>query len=893
AWLTAQNVWLAVAAAWLAGVVLLAARMAVLSSRLRRLLRGCRPVESARVADVFEAARRELGVRRRVELLASPLRVGPAVAGSLRTKMILSETLFDVLSADELRLVFLHELSHVRRHDLLVQHLWTLAKMLHWFNPAVWLSARRWQTDRELACDEAVLSLLDRPHQAGYGRAILRVMESLSSFHPVPGAVGVVMGRGFLTRRISKIARYRPLSRRWTALAVALVLLLIPAGLTNAVGKSDKPNKPEQAAARVAEEETAEEDLSRPADDFLATEETVPLARAVRDINEQAAKLPETWTLKPLTEDEVVAAINRMTRDERMSDVDWLKLKQVAEMRRLPPDVILQQFVRYGDAAEVQHGWWIRLVLQREKVRLVLQREQEGPLGVAIRAEEGPFGVTIRAQSLFRRPYTQKERFFWGELNDQVPTLNRLVAYFDEDPNFGVEQSLSAEAAQRLADRVKAAINAKDADDLMKTYDWTGVDRATREEVLTETKRLVNLPVHSVGVRPRQFDGALHHWKGLKFWAPNLPVLGYVVVEFGDKGEFIGLEFGETRGEARLVNYIVSQDDTQRLSGKSMSRPVSVRGFHAVDPDGKWLEYYAQIDAPDELSALRNANYEIMRVELGLPSKSVEPTLADNVTARDTTTKRPDAASSDTPSHDPAKTQSANVLEFRILANPRDHKAIVERARSVAGESVRDDRGELLAWWRPVSPGKEAAFADDPEVVTRASTRDGQDVLEVLLVNDPYNVTEKHLRRASVSRSPGESPNIRFELTDEGRKRFAAITAKNSPDESYRFPRKLGILVQGHLFSAPRIVDPISGGVTEFGGQFSQKEVEDLVKVLNAGVSRAHSATLDGAATKDASVSSKDDSTPKTINITGTCVDENDNPLSGVEVVVFEFGSDV
>ena len=239
--LTLESAGLWMAGGWLLGVLVLAARMVVRTIGLRRLLRGCVPVENAAVAGVFEATRAELGLRRRVALLASPLGVGPAIAGVFRPKLIVSESLLDRLSLDEWRLVFLHELSHVRRHDVGMQRLWMLAQTLHWFNPVVWFSARRWQADRELACDEAVLTRLDRATQVGYGHAILRVLESISSFRPVPGTVGVVMDRGFLARRIGVIAGYRSLSRRWTFLAAVMLLLLALAGLTNAVGPKAPP----------------------------------------------------------------------------------------------------------------------------------------------------------------------------------------------------------------------------------------------------------------------------------------------------------------------------------------------------------------------------------------------------------------------------------------------------------------------------------------------------------------------------------------------------------------------------------------------------------------------------------------------------------------------------
>jgi len=106
----------------------------------------------------------------------------------------------------------------------------------------VWFSARHWEVDRELACDEAVLVRLDGPHRARYGRVILGVAQLLSLCRPVPGVEGAVIGRRFLRRRIVMIARYRRVSRRSTWLAAGVWLLLIPVGLTDAVALNARQN---------------------------------------------------------------------------------------------------------------------------------------------------------------------------------------------------------------------------------------------------------------------------------------------------------------------------------------------------------------------------------------------------------------------------------------------------------------------------------------------------------------------------------------------------------------------------------------------------------------------------------------------------------------------------
>jgi beta-lactamase regulating signal transducer with metallopeptidase domain len=65
-------------------------------------------------------------------------------------------------STEELRFVFLHELAHVRRRDILMSWLMALLQVVHWFNPLVWFAFSRWRADRELACDALKRSVPDK-----------------------------------------------------------------------------------------------------------------------------------------------------------------------------------------------------------------------------------------------------------------------------------------------------------------------------------------------------------------------------------------------------------------------------------------------------------------------------------------------------------------------------------------------------------------------------------------------------------------------------------------------------------------------------------------------------------------------------------------------------------
>ncbi len=199
---------------WLAGGLALAGYQgaAYLLAR-RRLLRGAQPGTEEERAQLAALAA-ELGLRRTPRLLKTGEADAPLVVGLGRPVLLLPGR---PLPADEREVVLLHELTHLRRHDLAHKALLFVPCAVHWFNPLVWWMAREAGRTLELCCDARVVRGRDEAFRRRYGTALL---------HLAAGGRGPVLSTRFggggrlLRARLANLFQHR----RRGAAAAGLVL---------------------------------------------------------------------------------------------------------------------------------------------------------------------------------------------------------------------------------------------------------------------------------------------------------------------------------------------------------------------------------------------------------------------------------------------------------------------------------------------------------------------------------------------------------------------------------------------------------------------------------------------------------------------------------------------
>ena len=294
-WIDARRIasWL-----WLAGagsyLLLIVRQHRKISSQTQRGQR----IADERVRSILASVQAMLGVRRQIEIIETNDLSTPAVFGVLRPRLLLPVSVHQTLDDHELRLIFLHELTHIKRGDIFLNWLLILLQAVHWFNPLVWLAFRRLRAERELVRDAQVLRRLDSEERQCYGETLIKLAEQFSPTGLSPSLAPVLNHPTEIKRRITMIAQFKPTPRSITMASAVLVITLACFTFTRAAEKQTAPP-------------TAEKNKSVPAPDtrMVAHEQLLAvLANEYGTINEKVRQKQ--------------SEVNRLREELKISDPD-------------------------------------------------------------------------------------------------------------------------------------------------------------------------------------------------------------------------------------------------------------------------------------------------------------------------------------------------------------------------------------------------------------------------------------------------------------------------------------------------------------------------------------------------------------------------------------------
>ena len=160
----------------------------------RRLRRVTSPVREPDLLAAIRTQVERFGLRIAPSVAWCDRVLVPVVIGLVKPAILLPTSLVTGLTPAQLNLVIAHEMAHLYRWDHIVLVFQRVVEAVFFFHPAVWYVSRRLSVERELCCDELVLSAGGNANE--YAESLIRVVElTRPAARPAP-MVAVAMAPG-------------------------------------------------------------------------------------------------------------------------------------------------------------------------------------------------------------------------------------------------------------------------------------------------------------------------------------------------------------------------------------------------------------------------------------------------------------------------------------------------------------------------------------------------------------------------------------------------------------------------------------------------------------------------------------------------------------------------
>ncbi|MCL2190340.1 MAG: M56 family metallopeptidase, partial [Defluviitaleaceae bacterium] len=204
-------------ATWVVGMIGLALFFLITHYRHRKEYKAAFPVKNDYVNKWLQAQKLRRSVRiRYTDRIKAPMTYG------LWKPVILFPVNTNWQDEAQLSYVLTHELTHIKRFDILTKWLLAVALCVHWFNPLVWAMYILANRDIEFACDETVVWTFGETSKSAYADTLIGLEERRSGFSPLYNN----FAKNAIKERIEVIMKLKKRSIFGAMVAIMIVALM-------------------------------------------------------------------------------------------------------------------------------------------------------------------------------------------------------------------------------------------------------------------------------------------------------------------------------------------------------------------------------------------------------------------------------------------------------------------------------------------------------------------------------------------------------------------------------------------------------------------------------------------------------------------------------------------
>ena len=194
---------------------------------------------------IFEQVTAQLKINKVIRFHLSSIVNVPLVIGYLKPVVLFPLALVSQLDNDQVEAILIHELSHIRRNDFLLNLIKTAIETLLFYNPFVWMAGRFIHIEREHACDDLVLKITGKPLNYAHALLKLELLKDKSSPAYALAATGKTQNLYQRIKRITNMkTNYLNAKQQMAALTLGVACLFSIAWINPAEKKKENRKTP-------------------------------------------------------------------------------------------------------------------------------------------------------------------------------------------------------------------------------------------------------------------------------------------------------------------------------------------------------------------------------------------------------------------------------------------------------------------------------------------------------------------------------------------------------------------------------------------------------------------------------------------------------------------------
>ena len=122
----------------------------------------------------MENLKKQMKISKQVKIAVCNYTGSPMLVGIFSPVIVLPNNEY---TATQLEMIIRHELTHLKRNDILYKFILHLVSCVYWFNPLTACMARLAGKDIEISCDEDIVKTGDKQFKVEYAQTIIRVIS--------------------------------------------------------------------------------------------------------------------------------------------------------------------------------------------------------------------------------------------------------------------------------------------------------------------------------------------------------------------------------------------------------------------------------------------------------------------------------------------------------------------------------------------------------------------------------------------------------------------------------------------------------------------------------------------------------------------------------------------